>query len=265
MEAKANYTLVGVMVLVLLTALIGGGLWLSTGFDDKKYNPYTVYIHESVAGLSSDSLVKYNGVKVGYIQSIELNPVDPQQVKLQLSIQDNTPITMSTQATLITQGITGNTYLGLSATSSDFTSLQKIPGEPYPVIPYHPSFFNQLEANINRLSRNLSNLLNKENTENLSKTLKDLPVAIKNLNIGIQKFSAMSESLSSAGNQVSKTMEAGKTSLDQLTQQTLPPAEQLLYKLNEIAANLEEVSVQIRQNPSVIVRGSTPPKPGPGE
>ena len=60
-------------------------------------------------------------------------------------------------------------------------------------------------------------------------------------------------------------MTSGKIALDKFSQQTIPPAISLLNRLNAIAANLEKVSNQLRQNPSVIIRGTTPPKPGPGE
>ncbi|MFW2561426.1 MCE family protein, partial [Legionella sp. S2E2] len=33
MEAKTNYTIVGLAVLILLGGLIEAGLWLSVGFD----------------------------------------------------------------------------------------------------------------------------------------------------------------------------------------------------------------------------------------
>ncbi|WP_133127506.1 MlaD family protein [Legionella nagasakiensis] len=286
MESKINYTAVGLTVLILTAGLIIAGLWLSIGFERKKYNTYTVYMNESVAGLSEESLVKYNGVKVGQVSNIELSKFDPQRVKISLKIEEGTPITTSTYATLITQGITGTTYLGLSPSSSTFVPLQKTPGEPYPVIPSKPSFFNRLEKNINDISRGFKRILTKENSENLKeslnnlqkisysiakndehidKSLQELPKILNELKAGIRKFSAMTEDMSKAGKQFSITMKAGKESIDKISQQTIPPAIILLRRLDLIAANLENVSAQMRQNPAVVIRGSTPPKPGPGE
>ena len=144
MDSQTNYTLVGLAVLILSATLLSAALWLSVGFDRKKYDIYTVYMREAASGLSDDSVVKYNGVKVGVVNKIELNQFDPQQVKIELKIVAGTPITTSTHATLINQGITGTTYLGLSASSPSLFPLQKTPGEPNPVIPYTPSFFSQL-------------------------------------------------------------------------------------------------------------------------
>lgn len=286
MEAKANYTLVGMTVLILITGLLSTALWLSTGFDHKKYHNYTVYMHEAVSGLSDESPVKYNGVRVGYVENIALSTFDPQQVKLTLKIVDGTPITTSTTASLISQGITGTTYLGLSATSPQYIPLPKTPGEPYPVIPYKPSFFNQLEENINKLGKKLSAVFDKENTNNLKKTLihleklsdaiakndanldkslQQLPTLIKNFDTSAQKFSRTADGLYTAANQVTITMKSGKRSIDQISQQTLPNLSDLIQKMDRIALNLEAVSSDLRRNPSIIIRGTTPPKPGPGE
>ncbi len=71
--------------------------------------------------------------------------------------------------------------------------------------------------------------------------------------------------MAAAGQHVSVTMEAGKNTINKLSQQTLPPIVLLMQRLDLIAANLEKVSAQMRQNPAVVIRGSTPPKPGPGE
>lgn len=286
MESKTNYTIVGLTVLILLAGLITAGLWLSVGFDQSKYNTYVVYMEEAVSGLSEDSLVKFNGVKVGSISEIELNKADPQQVKILLKIQEGTPISISTQATLIAQGITGTTYLGLTATSSTTVPLEIKPGEQYPVIPYKSSFLNQLEKTIEDLSVSMKRILNKENTKNLSKalanlqtitnvfaknskainqSLHDFPELITEIRNSVGRFSDMSHDVASAGKQLNVTMKAGRNAIDKISQQAIPPAVVLLRRLDLIAANLEQVSVELRANPSVIIRGSAPPKPGPGE
>ena len=131
MEAKTNYTIVGVVILILTAGLLSTALWLSVGFNQKSYSLYTVYLHEAASGLSQDAPVKYNGVQVGFVKRIQLNKNDPRQVEIILSIEKGTPITTSTFATLISQGITGVTFVGLSAVSPDLTPLERMPGEPF--------------------------------------------------------------------------------------------------------------------------------------
>ncbi len=286
MESKTNYTVVGLIVLILLAGLLSAALWLSIGFDNKKYDIYTIYMKEAATGLSDDSIVKYNGVKVGMVSNIELNPFDPQQVKIQLNIVQGTPITASTQATLINQGITGNTYLGLSATSPSLLPIQKTPGELYPVIPYKPSFLGQLQDSINDISSGFKRIFDKENARSFKKTLlnlqkvsdviaqnnqalneslKGIPELVNDLKLTVKKFSSTAADVSSASKQVSITMQSGRNTIDKITQQAVPPAVLLLQRMDAIAANLEQLSNQIRQNPAVVIRGSSPPLSGPGE
>lgn len=286
MEAKTHYTHVGIAVLVLAISLLSASLWLSVGFDRKKYNNYLVYLNEPAGSLTEDSMVKYNGVRVGLVNSIELNNQDPQQVILVLKIEEGIPITEGTQATLISQGITGTTYLGLSATSPSLKPLMKTANAPYPIIPSKPSFFHQLEKNIDKLTQQVNRIFDKENTDNIRLTLdhleklsavfsknntnideslQELPKLIKGLKVSAQKINVMADDVSVSGKQFTTTMKAGKNSIDQISQQTLPPATLLLRRLNDIAANLEKISASMRQNPSVVLRGSAPPKLGPGE
>ena len=286
MESKTNYFAVGLTVLLLTAGLIIAGLWLSVGFDQQKYNTYVVYMREAVSGLTIESPVKFNGVKVGYIDKIELNDANPQQVTLYLQITEATPVTISTQATLVAQGITGTTFLGLTASTPTTILLQKKPGERYPIIPYKPSFFNQLETNIEELSKSIKRVFDEKNTqnikkslanlqeitsvieqnsENLNSSLQDLPKLIRNLKDSVLQFNKMSTDVAAAGVQLSDTMKAGRNSIDKISQQAIPPAVILLRRLDLIAANLEKVSADMRQNPAVIIRGSAPPKAGPGE
>ena len=286
MEAKTHYTHVGIAVLVLAISLLSASLWLSVGFDRKQYHHYLVYLNEPAGSLTEDSMVKYNGVRVGLVNSIELNIKDPQQVILVLKIEDGVPITEGTQATLISQGITGTTYLGLSATSPSLKPLKKTADAPYPIIPSKPSFFYQLEKNIDKLTQQVNRVFDKENTDNIRLTLehleklsavfskndanideslKELPKLIKGLKVSAQKFDVMADDVSVSGKQFTATMRAGKNSIDQISQQTLPPATLLLRRLNGIAANLEKMSAEMRRNPSVVLRGSAPTELGPGE
>lgn len=307
METKTNYTLVGAVVLLLLVGLLFAFLWLSVGFNKKTYHPYTVYLSEAASGLSKDAPVKFNGVQVGFVHEIRLNKEDPRQVEIILDIEAGTPITTSTSATLISQGITGVTYIGLTAGSSDLAPLQKMPGEPYPVIPARPSLFNQLDSllkevseSIEKVSVQAEHVFNEENAnnvrhilnnlekittaisrndknidstiknadvflKNLAKSSNQMPHLLKQIETGVGQFKAMADSLTKAGGSVTSTMGSGRNTLDKLSQETLAPAAILLRRLNAISANLEKISNEMRQNPSVVIRGAAAPKPGPGE
>lgn len=178
MEAKTNYTMVGFIVMLLAAMLVATGLWLSIGFDQKTYNVYAVYMNDAVAGLSQESDVKFNGVKVGFVKKIQLNHRDPQKVVLLLDIEQGIPITTSTSATLASQGITGTSYVSLTASSSELVLLKKKAGQEYPVIPAKPSLLTQLDKvitevskNINEVAKEVKHVFSEENSRAFSKSL----------------------------------------------------------------------------------------------
>lgn len=181
MMNKLQYTLVGLFVLVLGTALIAGVLWLGSGGPGQDYQRYQVYMSESVAGLSRDGAVKYRGVDVGRIREIRLDPGNPERVQLLLEIETGTPIKQDTVATLKSQGLTGLAYIELLGGSQDAPPLTATPGEDYPVIPTKPSLMGRLDNSLGTLmdnlidtSKRLKTVLSDTNQQLLTRTLRNL-------------------------------------------------------------------------------------------
>ena len=82
METKVNLGLVGAFVLALGAVLIGIVLWLASGgLWQPSYDLYLAVENESVAGLNPNAPVKYNGVEIGKVRSIALDPQDPQALR----------------------------------------------------------------------------------------------------------------------------------------------------------------------------------------
>lgn len=182
MEAKFSYAAVGVFVLILSTALIGGILWLSSqGATRKVYDTYYAYMEESVSGLSPDAPVRYRGVEVGRVRRIALAPENIEQVQLTMAIEHGTPVKVDTLAVLRTQGLTGIGYIELTGGRQDSPAIAPKPGERYPVIRSAPSFLVRLDAavtalltNANRSSENFNALTDEANRRALAQALAGL-------------------------------------------------------------------------------------------
>jgi phospholipid/cholesterol/gamma-HCH transport system substrate-binding protein len=166
MEPKVNYTLVGLFIALLGAAALTGVLWLSRTDYRGVYDRYYTFMDESVSGLSRDSYVKYQGVEVGRVKEIALDPNNPEQVRLGLDLVRGTPVKEDTVAVLETQGLTGITIVNLRGGSRASPLLSAKPGERYPIIKSEPSFYAQLSGSLARLTTNeqipalLANLTN---------------------------------------------------------------------------------------------------------
>ena len=182
METKVNLGLVGAFVLALGTALLAGVLWLASGgMWQKKFDTYLAVEQESVAGLNINAPVKYNGVELGRVQKIELDPQDPQRVNLYLDIEQGAPIRQDTVAVLKAQGLTGIAYVELSGGAPGAPALTVQPGARYPVIATKSSLSTRLEnvltralAKLDGSSDSLHAFLSEKNQQAFSQALADI-------------------------------------------------------------------------------------------
>ncbi len=177
-----NYSLVGAFVLVLAAVLIGIVLWLASGGAlQKKYDLYQAVEDESVAGLNLNAPVKYNGVDVGKVRSIDLDHDNAGRVNLLFAIERGTPIKQDTVAVLKTQGLTGIAYVELSGGAVSSPALQTLAGNQYPVIQTKPSLSARLEnvltnvlAKLDSTSTSINAILSDQNRAAFTSVLADM-------------------------------------------------------------------------------------------
>lgn len=273
METNVKYTVVGAFVITLIAAIVLGIIWLSSGLSSSgQTSNYLVYMTESVTGLNLDAPVEYNGVAVGSVARIELNKKNPHLVELLLTIKKSTPITKGTVATLATRGITGITFIALKDTSTDLTPLVAEKGQAYPVIKTAPSLFvrldlllTQLSKNFGQISESMQNLLTKQNLESISDTLENLKEITHTLSSNSKRLDAILLNTTHASQQFGPLMQSSTETMRMLETQTLPAAYRALNNLDEVSRTLNAVSIQLKQNPSVLIRGTAQPQLGPGE
>lgn len=143
METRARYLLVGIFTIVGLVALLGFTLWLAKVQVDRTYAQYDVRF-DTVAGLGLASAVQYNGVNVGEVLTIELDPEEPAKVRVRIEINASTPIRTDTVATLSSQGVTGVSYVSLEGGSAAAERLVAVPPADVPLILSKPSALQDL-------------------------------------------------------------------------------------------------------------------------
>ncbi len=264
MEPRANYFTVGLFVIGLLAAFVLAILWFSAS-QQKEYQIYLVYMQESVSGLSVQAPVKFNGVDVGYVSEIRLNPENSQQVVLKLNIEEGTPVNQSTRATLMTQGITGVMYVGLKPGASIAPSLKIMPGNKYPVIESEPSLLVTLSdalkdasVNFKKISNSVERLLNHENQEAVQNTL-------ANLDKITGALAGSSKELQQSVKNFDATLHTSQTAMQNFSQQLMPSIVQSMSRFNQILNNLAPVTSSLKNNPSILIRGKAPATLGPGE
>ena len=195
-------------MLALGAALIGIVLWLASGGAlQKRYDIYQAVEDESVAGLNLNAPVKYNGVDIGKVRSIELDRANPGRVVLLFAIERGTPIKEDTVAVLRTQGLTGIAYVELSGGAISSPTLQTLAGNLYPEIRTKPSLSARLEnvltdalAKLDSTTSNINAILSNENRLAFTNTLADIAVVA-------HTFSARQKQIDSGITNASRTFD----------------------------------------------------------
>jgi phospholipid/cholesterol/gamma-HCH transport system substrate-binding protein len=111
MERKAHYALIGTFVLVSLAALLAFTAWLSNAQFDKKFDNYEISFRGGVQGLSEGTEVRFNGLKVGDITELRIDPNDNNSVIVDIQVESNTPIDFESIGRMEPLGLTGLNYI----------------------------------------------------------------------------------------------------------------------------------------------------------
>jgi len=178
METRANYVMVGSFVLVILAGIFVAILWLAHAQFNQKFVNYDIYFTGSVTGLSVGAPVNLNGVAIGKVTEIRLDPVNPDQVRVTIEADAQAPIKSDSVSSLELTGITGIYYIEISGGTRDAPPLTREEGQRYPVIAAKPSRFASLVASapevMNRVievADRLSQILDDKNRQAIAHTL----------------------------------------------------------------------------------------------
>lgn len=181
METRANYVMVGSFVLFVLTGIFVAILWLGNAQFNRQYDYYDVYFSGSVTGLGVGAAVNYNGVAIGRVADIELDPQNPEQVLVTLEVNAKVPIKSDAVASLEIPGITGVAYVEISGGSREAPPLQTLDGQRYPVIASRPSQLQSVVESapevMNRLiivADRLADLLDERNRAAIADSLQNI-------------------------------------------------------------------------------------------
>lgn len=121
MENKSHALAAGVFVILMMVMLVTAAIWLTR--DTSAMTTYELAGRVNVTGLQPQASVRLRGVPVGKVTQIRLDPEASGQVLVGIAVNDQTPISTDTFATLGYQGVTGLAFIQLDDAGT--TSLGK--------------------------------------------------------------------------------------------------------------------------------------------
>jgi phospholipid/cholesterol/gamma-HCH transport system substrate-binding protein len=199
----AVFIIVSGSILVLTIALLVGLSFL------RHRDTYFVRYRFSVSGLEVGTVVKYQGVRVGNISEIRIDPENIEEVVGTLSLDPGTPVKEDTLARISTIGITGLKFVELIGGTKTAKLLK-----PGMEIKAGESIVDKLTGKaevisqqIEILTNSMNEILNSENREKFSKILTSVDKTMQefsvfmtdsreNLTLMVENLTRSSESLS---------------------------------------------------------------------
>ena len=299
MENRSHALIAGLFTLLLGFACVAALWWF--GGKQEVTNQYLVITKKNITGLNAQAQVRYRGIRVGKVESIELDPEDVSNTLIRISIGKDIPVTRGTTAKLGYQGITGIAHVLLEETGTDKSPLET-QGRELARINMQDSLIQELTdvggdtlRNARDLMANANQVLSPENLQNISRILSNLEATTTNAREATAQLhqlltpenvrllrSTLVHAERTAGQAgpffaearglVSRLQSVGEKLDAALGDSSSAGAGALVPRLNELStelttnsAQLNRVLMMLEDSPQSLIFGRQKASPGPGE
>lgn len=243
METKANYILLGAATLAGAILIMLFAMWMANSEFRRGYNEYDIIFDDPVRGLAEGGEVRFNGIKVGEVQTLRFDPQNTSRVIARVRISADIPVKTDSEARLEPIGLTGVTLIQLTAGSNDAPIARPSFGGPPPSITGQGSqidiIVERSEDIVLRASEAMAavrDLLTDENLERVSRILADLETVSDRL--------AGEQSVLVRSGQAAGAMTEAANSITLLARQAERDLRQLQTAITEVNAAAEVASGQ---------------------
>jgi len=265
METRAHHVLIGLFTLAGLLAALFFGIWLVQSGQQQETRRYRVVFNEAVTGLTVGSLVQYNGLRVGEVKQLQLDPADPRRVLADMEVSSVTPINQGTRARLAIANITGAANILLSTDNPQAPALER-PKEGPPVIEADPSPIGALLGNgealltgVNELVEQGAELLSPENIDRIGRIIHNLEQVSEELVESRSGVGEMLDNLSTTAEEAQKVLQAATQLISHadrlLSDQGAPMVVDGRRAMQSLAQSGEQLERLLSRNASALDNG----------
>ena len=238
METRANYILIGAFTLLASIALLLFGLWAAKYSSERSWQNYMIVFDEAVTGLSVGSPVQFNGIAVGSIQRLSLDPQDPRRVIAVIRAEASAPVKTDTRARMAITSLTGPAIIQLTGGTPGAPLLTSVDQRETPVILTAPSALQNITDTANRIVERLDQVLSDDNVAHIAATLENLDRISGTLASKDQGMEALLLSARDAARSLDATLQTTNGTMQRLDKD-LPG---LIAKLDSTLARLDSAA-----------------------
>lgn len=180
METRANFAIVGALVIAAVVAFAAFVLWLGQSQFNRDYDVYDI-VFDGPISLEAGAGVRFNGINVGEVESVSIDRQDESKVRARIRVDSTTPVRENSSAVIDFAGITGTTFVQVKAGTPESPLVDRRPGDPVHVIASGDTFLSEIfsgSADVLRTATESAGRFNKAlsdvNLENFAGILKNL-------------------------------------------------------------------------------------------
>lgn len=253
MEADAKYTYVGLAVIALVAALVGGIVWLNHSGGRQEFNYYTIYfVKQRLDGLQIGADVLMRGIKIGRVEDYELSNDDINRVRVDIRTDRRTPVSTNTVAVVTRNFVTGLAKIDLVTPSPPGPPLES-PGRnrEHAVIPEGTSNVDQIASRLNMVGdsametlERLNEVLRPENRAAIDQTLANLRDLTGNLNKRVVELDATLNTINRAATDLGTASRHVTAFVDGTNQELRPALRQVDRTLQDMSAAVKTLEQQ---------------------
>ncbi|MEO1407970.1 MAG: MlaD family protein [Pseudomonadota bacterium] len=183
METRANFALIGALVLASVIAFAAFTLWFGQSQFNRDFDTYEV-VFKGPVSLEPGASVRFNGISVGEVTTVAIDRSDDSLVRARIRVDSDTPVRTDSFAEIDFAGITGLTYVQIFAGSATAPLLERGAGERIPVIRSEQNPLSEIFAGgaqiletANSSLEQVEKVLSQENVDAFSSALQNIDAA----------------------------------------------------------------------------------------
>jgi len=259
METRAHYAAVGAFVLAMVFLAFAAVLWLARGALNQQFARFDIYFEGPVTGLRDGAEVDYNGVPVGKVIDIRIDPSNVSLIRVRVDIDPDVPIKTDARAAVETNILSGVSYILIDGGTQSAALLHAEGNETYPVIRAHRSRLAsvtarapQLLEKLNDTADRLNRLLGDKNQKALTATLDNLQSFSRGLADRNQDIADLLQNANNAAHQANKLIDdvdhsyAGPDGIGRRAATAIADFDTLAKNLNETNGQVQSTLQELR-------------------
>jgi len=259
MYERTNYLAVGVFILIGTLVLLAAGFWVGGVGQSVPMSQYTVVFERDVNGLSEGSPVRYMGVDVGQVTTIQLFRAEGTAIAVRIEVATSTPVDSGTYASLGYQGITGVAFINLAGDPGKHGPLAAAAGHKYPVIRTRDvgiaALLNsgpEVMARVNNLLDDVGMLLSDENLGAATQILENLDQLTGALAEQRRTLAALPGRMNESLDKLQNTLELAAEFTEEAKPDMLAATQNLRQTTDKLANVSERVEHWLVENDAAI-------------